>query len=122
MVRLIRKMTNINPLNILENELNKVIRNKTLIKATSMQVNFILWLQNRSDWQREWILKSLQIPTEQGLTSLYSTINRLENENFDLKNHLKNLEKKLDGLEKEQSAPKRKPRAAKNKPTNQLYM
>tara|TARA_Y100000590_G_scaffold404417_1_gene491915 strand:- start:329 stop:697 length:369 start_codon:yes stop_codon:yes gene_type:complete len=122
MVRLIKKMTNINPLNILENELNKVIRNKTLIKATSMQVNFILWLQNRSDWQREWILKSLQIPTEQGLTSLYSTINRLENENFDLKNHLKNLEKKLDGLEKEQTAPKRKPRAAKKKPTNQLYM
>lgn len=122
MVRLIRKMTNINPLNLFENELNKLIRNKTLIKVTSMQVNFILWLQNRSDWQREWILKSLQIPTEQGLTSLYSTINRLENENFDLKNHLKDLEKKLDGLEKEQAAPKRKPRVAKKKSSNQLYM
>ena len=90
------------PFVTIESELNKLIRNKTFIKASSMQINFLLWLQKSSKWQREWVLKNMQIPTEDGLKGLYEGMNRIEAENEELKAEILDMKKEFEALMKNQ--------------------
>ena len=94
----VKTMINQGPFTVLETELNKVIRNQNFIKASSMQMNFILWLQKSSKWQREFVLKQMQIPTEDKMKSLYASLNRLEEENDDLRADILSLQKELKSL------------------------
>ncbi len=94
----VKTIINQGPFHILETELNKVIRNQSFIKASSMQVNLLLWLQKSSKWQREFILKQMQIPTEDKMKSLYTSLNRLEEENDSLKADICSLQKELKNL------------------------
>lgn len=87
-------------LNLAEVSLRRMVRSQTVLNMAAFQINNYFWIQKNITPLKEVLLKQLQIPTEGSLGTLYSTINRLEDENFQLRDNLRELRDELKHLKK----------------------
>jgi hypothetical protein len=100
-------------LDLTENTLESLYRDKSFLKLSSMSLNMNLWLKKSYGKNFERLLKGLDLPNDEKHLVLLESLHQLENQNDANEDRIKELEKEIVELKVLINRPQRTSRIRK---------